>query len=73
MSKKGSSRAHEVFQICYSNMIKKGVCDEANAIHALNRFNTSLGKENWYSIHFSLPDEQCKFVVAHHILQNAHS
>ena len=32
-----------------------------NAIHAWNRFRTSLGKENWYRNHFSLPDEQREF------------
>ena len=43
-------------KIRYANIIEKGVCDDANAIHAWNRFRTSLVKENWYRSHFSLPD-----------------
>ena len=38
-----------------SGLIEKGVCDNANVIHAWNRFKTSLGKENWYRNHLSLP------------------
>ena len=48
-------------KIQYPNIIEKGVCDNANVIHAWNRFRTSLGKENWYRNHFSLPNEHREF------------
>ena len=48
-------------KICYPNITEKGICDNAHAIHAQNRFRTRLGRENWYRNHFSLPDEQCEF------------
>ena len=44
-------------KIRYPNITEKGVYDNANAIHTRNRFRTSLGRENWYRNHFSLPDE----------------
>ena len=44
-----------------SGLIEKGVCDNANVIHAWNRFKTSLGKENWYRNHLSLPKIYMEF------------
>ena len=44
-------------KIRYPNIIEKGICDDANAIHAWSRFRASMGKGN----HFSLPDEQREF------------
>ena len=45
-------------KIRYPSITEKVVCDDGNAIHAWSRFRTSLGKENCYRNHFSLPDGQ---------------
>lgn len=48
-------------KICCRHIIKKGVCGDANATHAWNRFRTSMGKENLYRNHLCLPNEKRQF------------
>lgn len=56
--KNNSFNTKKWLKICYPNVIEKGVCNNENAIHAKNRYKTSLGKENWYKIRLNLSDEQ---------------
>ena len=51
----------KVLKIHFPNIIEKGVCDDANAIHGWNRFLTTLGKENWYRNHCSLLNNHREF------------
>ena len=48
-------------KICCRHIIEKGVCGDANATHAWNRFRTSMGKENLYRNHLCLPNEKRQF------------
>lgn len=56
--KKGFLHSHKKWLKIYNpNKIEKCVCNNANPIHAWNRFMTSLGEEKWYRNRFDFPDE----------------